>query len=89
MQYQSLSCVSFPNRFDIEIEPLFACIALYDIKERKKVSVYRIFFSVGLGFYLQSNNLGKLTKNLLPFYTCSLNQDLVIQPVPCLQIFIL
>uniref|UniRef100_A0A8C3PM81 Dedicator of cytokinesis 8 n=1 Tax=Calidris pygmaea TaxID=425635 RepID=A0A8C3PM81_9CHAR len=25
-------------RFDIEIEPLFACIALYDIKERKKIS---------------------------------------------------
>uniref|UniRef100_A0A8C8SR86 Dedicator of cytokinesis 8 n=1 Tax=Pelusios castaneus TaxID=367368 RepID=A0A8C8SR86_9SAUR len=31
-------CVSFLNRFDIEIEPLFACIALYDIKERKKIS---------------------------------------------------
>ncbi|KAJ7422861.1 hypothetical protein BTVI_12105 [Pitangus sulphuratus] len=25
-------------KFDIEIEPLFACIALYDIKERKKIS---------------------------------------------------
>lgn len=32
--------VSFLNRFDIEIEPLFACIALYDIKERKKASVH-------------------------------------------------
>uniref|UniRef100_A0A674JIR1 Dedicator of cytokinesis 8 n=1 Tax=Terrapene triunguis TaxID=2587831 RepID=A0A674JIR1_9SAUR len=31
-------CVSFLNRFDIEIEPLFACIALYDVKERKKIS---------------------------------------------------
>uniref|UniRef100_A0A8C9MLF3 Dedicator of cytokinesis 8 n=1 Tax=Serinus canaria TaxID=9135 RepID=A0A8C9MLF3_SERCA len=38
LQYRSVSCVSFPNRFDIEIEPLFACIALYDIKERKKIS---------------------------------------------------
>lgn len=35
-----LMSVSFINRFDIEIEPLFACIALYDIKERKKVSVH-------------------------------------------------
>ncbi|NWW06375.1 DOCK8 protein, partial [Oreocharis arfaki] len=25
-------------KFEIEIEPLFACIALYDIKERKKIS---------------------------------------------------
>uniref|UniRef100_A0A452HAK3 Dedicator of cytokinesis 8 n=1 Tax=Gopherus agassizii TaxID=38772 RepID=A0A452HAK3_9SAUR len=25
-------------KFDIEIEPLFACIALYDVKERKKIS---------------------------------------------------
>ncbi|XP_010183486.1 PREDICTED: dedicator of cytokinesis protein 8-like [Mesitornis unicolor] len=25
-------------KFDIEVEPLFACIALYDIKERKKIS---------------------------------------------------
>ncbi|XP_041282880.1 dedicator of cytokinesis protein 8 [Onychostruthus taczanowskii] len=25
-------------KFDIDIEPLFACIALYDIKERKKIS---------------------------------------------------
>uniref|UniRef100_A0A8C3JT96 Dedicator of cytokinesis 8 n=1 Tax=Calidris pygmaea TaxID=425635 RepID=A0A8C3JT96_9CHAR len=33
-----VSYVSFLNRFDIEIEPLFACIALYDIKERKKIS---------------------------------------------------
>ncbi|NXG40960.1 DOCK8 protein, partial [Psilopogon haemacephalus] len=27
-------------KFDIEIEPLFACIALYDVKERKKISEY-------------------------------------------------
>lgn len=27
----------FSDRFEIEIEPLFASIALYDVKERKKV----------------------------------------------------
>lgn len=30
--------LSFSDRFEIEIEPLFASIALYDVKERKKVS---------------------------------------------------
>uniref|UniRef100_A0A2K6P7R8 Dedicator of cytokinesis 8 n=1 Tax=Rhinopithecus roxellana TaxID=61622 RepID=A0A2K6P7R8_RHIRO len=29
---------SFYDRFEIEIEPLFASIALYDVKERKKIS---------------------------------------------------
>uniref|UniRef100_A0A8B9GF97 Dedicator of cytokinesis 8 n=1 Tax=Amazona collaria TaxID=241587 RepID=A0A8B9GF97_9PSIT len=27
-----------PSMFEIEIEPLFACMALYDVKERKKIS---------------------------------------------------
>lgn len=27
-------------RFEIEIEPIFASLALYDIKEKKKVSCY-------------------------------------------------
>lgn len=30
-------CSSF-YRFEIEIEPLFATMALYDLKEKKKVS---------------------------------------------------
>lgn len=29
--------LSLSDRFEIEIEPLFASIALYDVKERKKV----------------------------------------------------
>lgn len=47
---QSVFCVSFPDRFDIEIEPLFACIALYDIKERKKVSVDTVLLFSWPGF---------------------------------------
>lgn len=30
-------CVSFFSRFEIEIEPIFASLALYDVKEKKKV----------------------------------------------------
>lgn len=29
---------SFLGRFEIEIEPIFASLALYDVKEKKKVS---------------------------------------------------
>lgn len=34
-------------RFEIEIEPIFASLALYDVKEKKKVSCYA-FLSVSL-----------------------------------------
>ena len=37
----------FPWRFEIEIEPIFASLALYDVKEKKKVSCYA-FLSASL-----------------------------------------
>ena len=30
--------LSFIFRFDLEIEPIFACMALYDVRERCKIS---------------------------------------------------
>lgn len=35
MAHWTLLC--FPSRFEIEIEPIFGTLALYDVKEKKKV----------------------------------------------------
>lgn len=61
--------MSFLNRFDIEIEPLFACIALYDIKERKKVSVHTVFSWSLLGFSLSGLIIQENLQNLCNFFT--------------------
>ncbi|POI34176.1 hypothetical protein CIB84_002072, partial [Bambusicola thoracicus] len=48
-------------KFDIEIEPLFACIALYDIKERKKASVHyhiNIYLVIKIEKVLQQGEIG-------------------------------
>lgn len=36
---------SFLDRFEIEVEPMFASLALYDLKEKKKVNMLYIYFS--------------------------------------------
>lgn len=38
---KTLFFLPLSDRFEIEIEPLFASIALYDVKERKKVKKQR------------------------------------------------
>lgn len=38
---KTLFFLPLSDRFEIEIEPLFASIALYDVKERKKVRKQR------------------------------------------------
>lgn len=39
-------------RFEIEIEPIFASLALYDVKEKKKVSFYVCAFIFYIYIYV-------------------------------------
>lgn len=40
-------------RFEIEIEPIFASLALYDVKEKKKVSFYVCAFFFNIYMYVR------------------------------------